>query len=339
MPGGSVLGAVLVVASAAALASLLILAIKPLLIRYLLAHPNARSSHRAPTPQGAGLAVIVAMLLVFGAASLMIGAADNWKPLLPLLIASLGLALLGLADDARALPVSWRFAGQFAAAMLMLLSLPENLHLFPELLPLPIERALLVVGTVWFINAVNFLDGIDWITAAQVVPMTLGIAAIAWLGSAPTSIGVLALALLGAMIGFAIFNKHPAKVFLGDAGSLPIGLLIAFMLIVVAASDVVAAMLLALYTLADATITLLRRAAKREALFTAHRQHFYQQAVIKGMTPPQVTARIFLLELLLAGLAVAAVVTASASLDLLLLAAGVAATGFVLATLARGASA
>jgi UDP-N-acetylmuramyl pentapeptide phosphotransferase/UDP-N-acetylglucosamine-1-phosphate transferase len=275
------------------------------------------------------------MLLVFGAASLMIGTAGAGS-LLPLLIAALGLALLGLADDARALSVSWRFAGQFAAAMLMFLSLPEKLHLFPELLPLPIERALLVVGTVWFINAVNFLDGIDWITAAQIVPMTLGIAALAWLGAAPANIGLLALALLGAMIGFAIFNKHPAQVFLGDAGSLPIGLLIAFMLIVVAASDVVAALLLALYTLADATITLLRRAASREALFTAHRQHFYQQAVIKGMTPPQVTVRIFLLELLLAGLAVAAVVTPSMSVDLFLLGVGAAATGLLLASLARG---
>ena len=116
------------------------------------------------------------------------------------------------------------FIGQTLAALVMVASLPADLRLFPDLLPLLVERALLVLGTVWFVNAVNFLDGLDWITAAQVVPMTLGIAVLAGLSAVPASIGFLALALLGAMLGFAPFNKHPAKVFLGDAGSLPIGL-------------------------------------------------------------------------------------------------------------------
>ena len=111
-----------------------------------------------------------------------------------------------------------------------------------NLLPLMIERALLVFCTVWFVNAVNFLDGLDWITAAQVVPMTLGIAVLQALGAVPASIGFLALVLLGATLGFAPFNKHPAKVFLGDAGSLPIGLLLAFMLIYVAGTDLAAAL-------------------------------------------------------------------------------------------------
>ena len=68
-----------------------------------------------------------------------------------------------------------------------------------------------MLGTVWFVNAVNFLDGLDWITAAQVVPMTLGIAVLHALGTVPASIGFLALALLGATLGFAPFNKHPQK--------------------------------------------------------------------------------------------------------------------------------
>jgi UDP-N-acetylmuramyl pentapeptide phosphotransferase/UDP-N-acetylglucosamine-1-phosphate transferase len=142
--------------------------------------------------------------------------------------------------------------------------------------------------------------------------------------------------LLGAMLGFAAFNRHPAQVFLGDAGSLPIGLLLAFMLIMVASADKVAALLLALYTLADSTITLLRRAFDREPLFTPHRRHFYQLAVIGGLTPPQVTARIFLLGLLLALLAILAVLMYSAFADLLIFGLGAAATGLLLATLARG---
>jgi UDP-N-acetylmuramyl pentapeptide phosphotransferase/UDP-N-acetylglucosamine-1-phosphate transferase len=125
-------------------------------------------------------------------------------------------------------------------------------------------------------------------------------------------------------------------VFLGDAGSLPIGLLLAFMLIYVAGTDLAAALLLALYTLADSIITLFRRIYNRERIFSAHRSHFYQRAVIAGMTAPQVTARVFLLGLLLAGLAIAAVIARSTFADVALLAVGAAATGFVLYSLARG---
>src|SRR6185436_1253965 len=129
-----------------------------------------------------------------------------WAPavavpsLVPLLAAALGLMLLGLVDDARPLPVSLRFAAQTLAALVMVYSLPESLRLFPGMLPLIAERALLVFGTVFLINAVNFLDGLDWITGAQVVPMTLGVTALAGLGDIPASVGLLALALLGAML-------------------------------------------------------------------------------------------------------------------------------------------
>jgi UDP-N-acetylmuramyl pentapeptide phosphotransferase/UDP-N-acetylglucosamine-1-phosphate transferase len=337
MLAGQLVYAAAVVASAAALASVLIYFLKPMLLRHLLAHPNTRSSHSVATPQGAGVAVILTLLIVCAAAWLLSHAPEGAMALVPVLGAACGLTVLGLADDARALPVSWRFLGQTLAVLLIVMSLPEGLRLFPGLLPLLVERALLVLGTVWFVNAVNFLDGLDWITAAQVVPMTLGVAVLQAIGAVPASVGFLALALLGAMLGFAVFNKHPAQVFLGDAGSLPIGLLLAFMLIFVAGFNLAAALLLALYTTADSTITLIRRALNREPIFSAHRSHFYQRAVIAGMTAPQVTARIFVLGLLLASLAVAAVIVHSTIADILLLGLGAIATGYVLYLLARGA--
>jgi UDP-N-acetylmuramyl pentapeptide phosphotransferase/UDP-N-acetylglucosamine-1-phosphate transferase len=336
MQGAQFVLAVAVVASAAALSSVLIYFLKPVLVRRLLAHPNERSSHVRATPQGAGVGVMLALLIICAAAWALWPAPEGAMALLPTLAAALGLTVLGLADDARALPVSWRFIGQTLAALVMVASLPEDLRLFPGLIPLLLERALLVLGTVWFVNALNFLDGIDWITVAQVVPMTLGIAALAGLNAVPASIGFLALALLGAMLGFAVFNKHPAQVFLGDAGSLPIGLLLALMLILVAGTNLAAAVLLALYTMSDATITLIRRAANREHIFTAHRSHYYQRAVIAGMTPPHVTARIFVLGLLLASLAVTAVILDSTIADMMLLGLGAAATAYVLYVLARG---
>jgi UDP-N-acetylmuramyl pentapeptide phosphotransferase/UDP-N-acetylglucosamine-1-phosphate transferase len=244
--------------------------------------------------------------------------------------------VLGALDDAHALPVSWRLIGQMLAALVLVYGLPQGFQIFPGLLPLLVERVLLALGTVWFINAINFLDGLDWMTVAQVVPMTLGIVVLQAFGLVPASVGLLALALLGATLGFAVFNKHPAQIFLGDAGSLPIGFCLAFMLIFVARENLAAALLLSLYTLADATLTLLRRLAEGEPVYAAHRTHFYQRAVTGGLSVPQVTMRILLLGVVLAVLAVGAALAGSIGVDLLLLGLGVAVTWFTLWRMTRG---
>jgi UDP-N-acetylmuramyl pentapeptide phosphotransferase/UDP-N-acetylglucosamine-1-phosphate transferase len=260
----------------------------------------------------------------------------NGPSLLPVLAAAIFLTVIGALDDAHALPVSWRLVGQTLAALVVVLSLPQGVQLLPGLLPLILERALLVFGVVWFVNAVNFLDGIDWITVVQVVPITFGVVVIEALGAVPATIGLLALALLGGTLGFAVFNKHPAQIFLGDAGSLPIGLCLGVLLIYVAEAHLAAAVLMSLYTLADPTLTLFRRMAEGEQIFSAHRTHFYQQAVTQGLTVPQVTARIFLLQVLLALLAIATVVANSLAVDAVCLGLGLMATGLMLYALAKG---
>jgi UDP-N-acetylmuramyl pentapeptide phosphotransferase/UDP-N-acetylglucosamine-1-phosphate transferase len=329
------LWALLVVAGCAALSAILILILRPLFIRHLLAEPNARSSHAVPTPQGAGLAV---MASVFAGCALGIFLwAQGIEPrLLGVLAAAAGLTLLGAIDDAYGLSVASRLTGQFLAALVVVGTLPEELRVLPAWVPAGVEHMLLVLGIMWFVNAVNFLDGLDWMTVAQVVPITLGVAVLHLLGAVPGNVALLALALLGATLGFALFNKHPASIFLGDAGSLPIGLLLASMLIFVAKANLAAALLLALYTLADATVTLFRRILAGERIDTAHRSHFYQRAVAEGLTVPQVTARIFALEVLLASLAVAAVLAGSSATDLLCLALGLLATGVILFMLGTG---
>jgi UDP-N-acetylmuramyl pentapeptide phosphotransferase/UDP-N-acetylglucosamine-1-phosphate transferase len=326
-----------VVVAAAALTAGLILLLKPLLVRFFLAQPNARSSHRVATPQGAGIAVMLALAAVCIAILLLSASLRGVVPsLMPVLAAAAALTVLGALDDAHALPAMWRFIGQTVAAIAVVASLPDDLRLLPGLLPLMVERALLVLCTVACINAVNFLDGIDWMTTAEVVPIAVCIAVLQALGAVPTPIGLLALALLGAMLGFALFNKHPAQVFLGDAGSLPVGLFLAFLLIFVAQVDLVAALLLPLYIIADSGLALCRRLINKEPIFSAHRSHFYQRAVTSGFSVPQVTTRVFLLGLLLACLAIAAVLARSPAIALLLLAIGVAATGWLLHALASG---
>lgn len=329
------LWAILLMVGCAGLSALLILMLRPILMRHLLAQPNARSSHKVPTPQGAGLAVM-ASVFVGLALGISLWAQGAEPSLWGVLVAAAGLTLLGAIDDAHTLSVGSRLTGQMLAALVVVGTLPEQLRLFPGLMPAGVEDALLVLGIVWFVNAVNFLDGLDWMTVAQVVPMTLGVAALHVLGAVPATVALLALVLLGATLGFAVFNKHPASIFLGDAGSLPIGLLLAFMLIFVAEANLAAALLLALYTLADSTVTLLRRLIAGERVFSAHRTHFYQRAVAEGLSVPQVTARVFLLGLLLAGLAIAAVLAKSTAADLVLLAIGIAATALTLYALGKG---
>ena len=324
-----------VVAASAGLSAALMLVLKPILVRHLLAHPNARSSHATATPQGAGLAVMAALIVVCAAALLLKVAAPP-PSLIPVLVAAAFLTLIGGLDDAHALAVSWRFAGQTAAALLVVLLLPPDIRLLPDLLPLGVERGLMVLGVVGFVNAINFLDGLDWMTVAQLVPMTLGVAILHGLGLVPASIGLLALALLGATLGFAVFNKHPAQIFLGDAGSLPIGLVLATLLIYVAEAHLVSGLLLALYTLAEATITLGRRLINGERVLSAHKSHFYQRAVGQGLRVPQVTARVFALSLVLMGLAIAAALARSLMVDFVTLGLGTTATAVVLFNFKRG---
>jgi len=327
--------AVAILVVSAALTIVLILAIEPLLVRYVMATPNARSSHAIPTPQGGGIAVMLAVIVVCGLVLLHVPGIADRIALLQVLVAAFGLSVLGLTDDARALSVPGRFIGQALAALIVIFSLPPGLAFFPDFLPLAIERALLCIGVIYFVNAVNFLDGIDMITVAQTVPMTLGAAILTGLGYLPTSTGVLALALLGGMIGFSPFNKHKAKLFLGDAGSLPIGLCLAYLLILVAGANMIAALLFALYTLSDSMVTLCKRAWRREPIFSAHRSHYYQRATSGGYSVPEVSGLVFLLGLLLAGLGIAAVMLNSILANIVLFAVGAACTADVLYAFGR----
>jgi len=299
------LRAALIIATvtAAVLCAGLIVALFPLLRRYALARPNARSSHVAPTPQGGGIAVITATLLVAAALAAMM---DFAIPL-TLFGAMLVLALVGFADDLSPIPVLPRLALQTAAVAAVLLAASADLRIFPGW-PIALERGLLLIAGLWFVNLVNFMDGLDLMTVAETVPITGALVLLGWLGQFPASSTFIAAALCGAMLGYAPFNKPVARVFLGDVGSLPIGLLLGLMLLQLAwQHHLAAALLLPLYYLMDATITLLLRIARREAFWAAHRTHFYQRATDHGYTVPRVIGEVFVLNLVLAALALATV--------------------------------
>ncbi|OAF01302.1 glycosyl transferase [Bradyrhizobium centrolobii] len=299
---------------------------RPLLQRYALARPNARSSHRIPTPQGAGIAVIAATLLV---ASLWAAWANVAIP--PALVAATVLiALVGFADDIMSLPVLLRLVLQAAAVGAVVFTSPENSRIVPAL-PLVLERGLIVLAGVWFVNLVNFMDGLDLMTVAEVVPVTAALMLLGWLGELSWPAALIATALCGATLGFAPFNRPVAKVFLGDVGSLPIGLLLGWCLLELAwHQQPAAALLLPAYYLVDSTVTLFRRIARREQFWSAHRTHFYQRATDNGFTVPRVIGEVFALNLVLALLAIITVRAGSATITALALLAGAIAIGLVL---------
>ena len=331
----SILGAAALVAAAALLSVVMIPALRPLLTRHALARPNARSSHKVPTPQGGGIAVVAATIAVSSGAFVLLDAAAAALPW-TVFAAVVLIAGVGATDDIRPLGVLPRLLLQAAAVAAVVFTLPADLRVLPAA-PWWIERSAFVVGGLWFVNLVNFMDGLDWMTVAEVVPITAALAAIGSLGPLPPQAIVVSLALCGAMIGFAFFNRPVAQLFLGDVGSLPIGLTLGWLLVLLAGNGHrAAALLLPLYYLADSTITLMRRAVNGEHVWQAHRSHFYQRATDRGFAVIDVVARVFAVNLALAALAFATVTMPGRGVELAALVAGFVLVACLLWTLARG---
>jgi UDP-N-acetylmuramyl pentapeptide phosphotransferase/UDP-N-acetylglucosamine-1-phosphate transferase len=291
------------------------------MLRHALAQPNARSSHRIPTPQGAGIAVIAATLIAAFAVMTFAGASVMKIPAI-VFAATLFIAAVGLADDVHSIPVLPRLLLQAAAVAAIVFTAPESLRIV-ETLPLWLERGLVLLAGLWFVNLVNFMDGLDLMTAAEAVPISAAIALLGWLGEVPASTTIVAAALCGALLGFTPFNRPVAKIFLGDVGSLPIGLLLGWCLLQLAWHQQLAAcVLLPLYYLTDATVTLFRRMIRREPFWAAHRSHYYQRATDNGFTVWQVIGEVFALNAVLATLAIASTRLQSPVVVILLVAAG-----------------
>jgi UDP-N-acetylmuramyl pentapeptide phosphotransferase/UDP-N-acetylglucosamine-1-phosphate transferase len=198
---------------------------------------------------------------------------------------------------------------------------------------------LLLLACLWFVNLTNFMDGIDWMTVAEFVPVAAGLVLLGFLGALPPHGITVALALGGAIVGFAPFNRPVASIFLGDVGSLPIGLLFAWLLVLLAGDGhLAAALLLPLYYLADATLTLLRRVKNGEPFWQAHRTHFYQRATDHGWSVMQIVSHVFAVNLVLVVLATATVLWPGIVTGALTLVLGAALVGWMLRSFSRGRS-
>lgn len=248
--------------------------------RQILDRPNERSSHTLPTPRGGGLATTPVTILTLACLAW-------WQTSVFLAaLASGALALMAISwlDDRHTLPPLPRFLTQIVIVAIALWLLPGHLTILSQHLPIWLERLLVGLGWLWFINLYNFMDGIDGITGTETISIGVGVSLI----SGPLSAPALAVAAVGA--GFLVWNWHPAKLFLGDSGSIPLGFVLGGLLLLLAIEGhLAAALILPAYYLADATITLVRRALAGEKVWQPHRKHFYQRAVQGGKRHDQVT--------------------------------------------------
>ena len=230
--------------------------------------PGARSLHKRPVPRTGGLAVLVGT-----ATSIGFGVEALWLPLALALI----LAIISFADDVYRLPLLARLAAHLAAAGMIAWYTLSPMH--------PLQMALLIAGITWMTNLYNFMDGADGVAGGMAVIgfATYGLAA----GQAGDSaLCAVSVALAGASAAFLAYNIHPARLFLGDVGSIPLGFLSGALGIVGWRNDVWPLWFPALIFgpfIADATVTLLKRLIRGERVWRAHREHYYQRMVLMGL--------------------------------------------------------
>jgi Fuc2NAc and GlcNAc transferase len=264
-----------------------------LLRRYALASslldiPNARSSHNLPTPRGGGLAIVIVFLA--GLPVLTVAGLLATEVMWAIFGAGAWVALVGFLDDHGHIPARWRLLAHFIGAAWgffwlggmppLVFSLPGSsleMHIDPGWL----GQILGIFYLVWLLNLYNFMDGIDGLASFEAVTVCLGGALLYLSGSEIIGQWYAPVLLAMAVAGFLIWNFPPARIFMGDAGS-------GFLGIVLGLFSIQAAwvtpkffwswlILLGVF-IVDATWTLLRRFLRGEKVYEAHRSHAYQYA-------------------------------------------------------------
>ncbi len=234
--------------------------------RLPLDHPNERSLHEQPVPRVGGIGILAGVLLAF----VLVRA----EPVLAALVAA--LAVISYLDDRSHLPIALRFGAHAVAAVAFVLMAAPDVH--------PAWQAVLALATLWVTNLYNFMDGSDGLAGGMALFGFGAYALAAWLAG-DTVFAAVAASIAAAAGAFLVFNFPPAKVFMGDAGSIPLGFLAAALGILGWRAEHWPPWFPALVFspfIVDASVTLARRVLRGEAFWRAHRTHYYQRLVQLG---------------------------------------------------------
>lgn len=242
--------------------------------------PNDRTLHQGVIPRGGGLVIVACLLLIVVAMAVL-----SDRPQIFSCLASLILAWASLSwwDDKADLSARFRFLVQLSICVLTVWALGWVTDVFAFNL-LWLGPVVSVIGLLWMANLYNFMDGLDGFAASQTIIASTSLAF--WffvLGD--TELSIVCVVLAAAAYGFLLWNWSPAKIFMGDVGSVTIGAFFGTLFIVgVTRYDLSITSFLALFGvfITDATITILVRAFRREKIWLPHRQHFYQRLANAG---------------------------------------------------------
>lgn len=278
----------------AVLAFLVTLVVTPMLTQWLRSRriidwPDERRSHQQPTPRGGGLALLLGFTVA------VLGAVAQPRSMLPLALFAVALGTLGWLDDRYGVPVRWRLAIMLICAVSLVLALGPiaEVAVMDQVINWPwLWTPLALVAVVWLINLHNFMDGSDGMAAMQGAWSGGVLGWLLYQGGSPAA-GLAGLALAGACLGFLAWNRPPARLFMGDVGSLVIGGLVGLLAYAGAAQGIVSIwlslMVCALFVV-DATATLVRRLSSGGQWYTPHREHAYQQLIGVGWSHARVLA-------------------------------------------------
>lgn len=261
--------------------------------------PNVRSNHEKPVPRGGGLAVVFAMIIPMMVANIPMA----------IVLSALILAAVSLLDDLISIPVWVRLLVQIIAVSIPLCVLP--IDIFGEAVPPLAEKILFGIVWVWGINMFNFMDGVDGLSAVEMISVGLSIALLMVFAELfPSQLATYSMIMAAAGCGFWWWNRYPAKIILGDVGSIPIGFIGGYLLLLLALEGyIAAAVIIPAYYVADSSITLVKRLCRKNKIWQAHSEHYYQRAVRKGWRHNVVARYIAGINVLLGFLAVYSMLT------------------------------
>lgn len=252
------------------------------LSKNILDIPNERSSHSIPTPRGGGIAIVISFLC--GLVLLWMMSLLEDRPFVAFSVSGLLLAIIGFIDDRDHIAVRWRLLAHFLAAGWLLYWLGG----MPAILIFGTEyhlgwtgHLLALAALVWLLNLFNFMDGIDGIAGVEALSSALVVGLLMMLLVDHPEAARVQVLLSGAVAGFLVWNFPPAKIFMGDAGSGFLGLMLGALALY---STHISTQMLWVWVIllgvfiVDATFTLLRRLLRGDKVYEAHRSHAYQYA-------------------------------------------------------------
>ena len=255
--------------------------------------PNDRSLHLTPIPRTGGVAILVSLACGLALTSPTILTGPDSEPLMKELlwiVAALALvAGVSLADDRWHLSAALRLPIHLGAALMVVFGAGASIRTIP--FPGTMSLSLGIFGPIvsvlfitWMANLFNFMDGMDGLASAMAIVGLGTLGYLAWTNGDPM-IPMFALVAVPAVAGFMFFNFPPARIFMGDAGSVPLGFLCGTLSCVgvsKGAFDIWVPLIVFSPFVVDATVTLLRRALQGKRVWEAHREHYYQRLVLSG---------------------------------------------------------